>query len=278
MAIENVTTTVTSVSTILNTVTHSTTVQAAPFLLFGLPPELVVIFTIALIAIVFGILRYQVKGMPVVVKWLRKNYSAVQFRAQEDLGGIFLYVLNARGKREETIKKTGLPIEVKIINNKSEAYFLKPKNGHSLDGKLLEQIKAKGFSVELRSTMDRKGKEVTKGYIIEKKEPTEQLAYLDVAAGGLKMYREYNIVEGTGTTMQLLDIRKKIDEQGGEKAEDSGNSSLMHEVRGAAKGFLALMAEAMQGTFKSLILPLVAGGGLFSMILIVIEMLTGHLK
>src|SRR6266849_182915 len=105
------------------TATHSTTItnQAAPFLLFGLPPELIAIFALSFILIAFAMFKYQVKGIPIVVKWIHKNGAAWQMRARQDLNGLFIDVLSIRGKRLEVLKQTGLALEVSVLPDKFKA-------------------------------------------------------------------------------------------------------------------------------------------------------------
>lgn len=283
--VTTITQTVTSSTGITSTFTvnHTTTTAAAPFLLFGLPPELVAVFTFAIVGVVIAYFRLQVKGLPVLIRWLRSNYSAVQFRAQEDLRGIYLYVLNARGKREETITKTGKPFQVKVVDNKSYAYLLRDgKAGHDLSAIEKEELEKKGWKIVDRSERytNWRGKELPrKAYLIEKKEPTEQLAYLDIAAGGQKMYRMYDAVEGTGTTLELLDVKNKIDAaiENSEKTETAASSGMVHEELAASKSFLDLLAEAMQGSFKTFLIPFLAGGGVFGMAVLLVAILSGHL-
>lgn len=257
-------------STIINTVTQSTTIQAQPFLLFGLPPELLAIFVLAILGIAFFFFKFQVKGVPVMLTWIYKNGSAVMLRAQEDLQGIFLNVLKG-SKKVETLKKTGLPLQVRYMPNKFQAYIDVPKD-QTINDDVLRRLKDKGFKIT-PTKYTRKGE--VKAYLIDK-EPslTSGLAYLDVNLGGLKTARLYAAIEGTG---QTIDWAPRIQASGNGES-NPGNTVVIHEVRSAAKEFLHMMAESMKGTFQALILPLIAGAGIGGMLVTILVILTGHLR
>jgi hypothetical protein len=256
--------TITTTVTFTGTTTH--TVQAAPFLLFGLPPELVLGFTLAIVAVIFLFFRFQVKGVPVMLVWIYKNGSAIMLRAREDLQGIFLDVLKS-GKKAEIIKKTGLALPVRYLPNNFKAYIEPPKNRFT-ETAIIKDLRTAGFKVNVQRT-DRKG--AVKAYLIEKEASVEKtLAFLDVNLGGMKSAKLYATIEGMGET---IDWQPKIETTNNK--DDSGNTILLQEMKTAAKGFFALLAEAMQGTMKSLILPLVAGVGLGITIIVLVVTLTG---
>lgn len=257
--------------------THTVTTQAPPFLLFGVPPELAAVFTIAIVAVVYLFFRFQVKGVPVIIELIARNYQAKQFRAQQDLNGLWLYILNARGKKAATLKKTGLPVEVHLVDNKSRAYMIQEgKRNGGLDPDIKKQLYEKGWKI--REIEGKKEKE-RKAYIFEEPSPPyKTLAYIDIEAGGQKRFTKFTAVEGTGTTMQLIDVKKKVDEAGESEDDNSeASSGLIHEELAAAKSFLVILAEAMQGAFKSFILPMIAGAGLSATAILLVLELTGHL-
>lgn len=256
-------------STVTFTATHTTTVQAAPFLLFGLPPELVGLFAIVAVIMVYAVLKYNVKGVPVQLLWIYKNGSALLMRSKEDMQGIFLEVMNARGKKLETLKKPGLALPVKVMPDKFTAYVEMPKNTTMQDSTLVE-LRSKGFKIS-PAKQNRKG--VIKAYLIEKESKlTEALAYLDVSLGGLKTMRLYGAVEGAGETFNWQD---KIDAA---KSTDPGNTAVIHEMRSAFKSFAQILADAVKGTFSALLIPLIMGISLGGMLTVILLLVSGHMK
>jgi hypothetical protein len=254
-------------STVTLTGTHTVTVQAAPVLLFGLPPELILIFTVAAVFVIWGFFRFQVKGVTVSLIWIYKNGSAIMLNAQQDLQGIFLYVIKGR-RKVETLKKTGMPLQVRYLPPKFKAYMETPKN-HALDDPNFKALREKGFKIT-PERHDRRGN--IKAYLLEKDGSIEEtFAYLDVNLGGLKTAQLYATVEGSGETMSW---QKKIDDA----PVDSGNTVVLQEMRTAAKGFFQLLAEAMQGSLKTFLLPLIAGLGIGGMVTVLLFILSGHLK
>lgn len=270
MPVVNSTSTVTSVSTStatqISTIHQTTTINAGPTLVFGLPVELVAIIVLAMVGIVFLFFRFQVKGVPVNLIWIYKNGSAVMFRAREDLQGIFLDIIRG-GRKAEIIKKTGLPLAVRYIPDKFRAYIDVPKD-KTISEPEMKQLKDRGFKIT-PTKYDRKSR--IRGYLVEKEhEMDTALAYLDVNLGGLKQVRLYASIEGSGET---IDWTPKIQESKGE--QDSGNTILLGEMKSAAKQFFALLAEAMQGSIKTFLLPLIAGLGIGAMLMVLIVTLTG---
>lgn len=245
---------------------------------FGIPPEVYVVFALAAVALVWLVFKYNVKGTPAQVLWLYKNYSGKLFRVMEDLGGIFLYILSANGKKAETLKKTGQPIEVDVIP-RTVSYFLDDDGYYNvLSEKLRADIEAAGFKITqrpLESVGRIRRKIQSKGYLVKAETPKSRLAYIDVAAsGGPKRIRLYVAVEGTGTTTEFVDVRGIVD---GAKNVDPGNSSIIHEERSAVKAFLSEWAAALRGTLQNLILPMATGAGLLAMVLLIVELIRGKL-
>lgn len=257
----------------ISTVHVTTTVHGSitlPTLVFGLPPEVFVVIILAVVGIVFLFFRFQVKGVPVYLVWIYKNGTAVWLKAREDLQGIFLDVIKG-GKKVEVLKKTGLALPVRYLPNNFKAYIETPAKNVQLVGAMAE-LKMKGFTVEERSdrVQGRIRRHLIKTYLIEKKaETTEALAYLDVSLGGLKQARIYASIEGSGET---IDWKPKIE---GEEGKDPGNTVLIQEMRSAAKGFFALLAEMLQGGIRSLLLPLIAGLGIGGLLVAIIFIALG---
>lgn len=276
MPVVNSTSTVTSVSTStatqISTIHQTTTINAGPTLVFGLPVELVAIIVLAMVGIVFLFFRFQVKGVPVNLIWIYKNGSAIMFRAREDLQGIFLDIIKS-GRKAEIIKKTGLPLAVRYVPDKFNAYIDTPAANKNIES-AMQELRVKGFKV-IEQPDRKRGffprPTLIKGYIIQKEPSLEKaLAYLDVNLGGLKQVRLYASIEGSGET---IDWSPKIQESKGE--QDSGNTILLGEMKSAAKQFFALLAEAMQGSIKTFLLPLIAGLGIGAMLMVLIVTLTG---
>lgn len=265
----NITTTVTQTFTGFHTTTQQ--VPASGFVL-GVPDDLW--FLIIIGAVVLGVyfFRTQVKDIPVNILWVFKNHSGRIFRAAEDLEGAFLTVFDWKGKGVETLKKNGVPVEVTYLPEKAKAYIVRSetKNGKPMDDATKRALEAQGFKVEEQPD----GKKGEKAYVINR-DPKEErtTAYLDVHLGGLKSMRLYTTLQGTGTTIDLLKELEKAT-----ATTKAGNESVMHEERGAAKAYLRDIAEAFAGSWKTVILPLVAGLGIGGMISLLLILLTGHFK
>lgn len=262
----------TFVVTSTQTVEKTTTSQAS--FLFGLPPWELAIFGVVIGLVVLVYFRSSVRSIPVGVLWVYKNRAAIKLKAKEDLSGVFLDVTNARGKTLTTLKKTGLPIEVKAVN-KAKAYFIaetRPTDGFNLAEQ--EVLKEKGWKIEPREAGSwRKrpwnAKQPLRGYLLEKDEETvNETAWLDVSLGGLKHERLYASVEGTGQTIDWLDPAK-VDGKGEEK------SAILNEEKSAAQEWLRLLAEAAAGGLRSILLPLIAGLGIGCTVTFLVIILTG---
>ena len=189
---------------------------------------------LAIVVSSYFFFRTNVQGVPVNVTWVFKNGSAYKFRAEEDLQGIFLRIKNARGKIIETIKKNGIPLEVKEIDKKD----------------------MKAYLVKFANDQDR--------------------AFLAVSYSKMKHSREYTVLEGTGETVNVIKEAEKIEKKEGDSNPSSGNAVVLHEEQSAAKEFFKGLAMALQGTFRALILPLIAGGALGMSATIILILLTGH--
>lgn len=252
------------------TSTRTTTQQLpAPGFIFGIPTELWLVGIIVIGIVGFYFFRTQVRDIPVNVLWVFRNGHSRIFRASEDLGGVFLNVMDWKGKKAETLKKTGEPLEVTYMPERAKTYIIEPetKHGKPLTQETMAELEHEGF--RLREETDRKGK--LKAYIATRPPKEEkELAYIDAHLGGLKTARLFVVPEGTGST---FDVVKAIQ---GLNVEDPGNTSLLHEERGAAKAALKDYAEAAAGSFRTLVIPLVAGLGIGGMISLLFILLTGH--
>jgi hypothetical protein len=147
-------------------------------LIFGADPTLFVLFAlVATIGVIF-VIRFMGKNLgtiDVVLTWVFKNHTALRFKAKEDLRGIFLDVLNARGKSIEALKKEGYAIEVTDIDRKAmKAYILEKPKGAT-------------------------GK--------------PQISLL-VKQGRTKSSREFITVEGTGQTIDFVERSKDLKDSG----------------------------------------------------------------
>lgn len=257
------------------TVTHTSTQQLAPSPFFlGIPNELWLVIIPVIGVVFYLVLKFNVKGVPVKVLWLAKNYSALQLRASEDLQGLWLTIINARGKKVETIKKTGKAIEVYMAANKNGiAYTLNERRkAAELDDATKEMLKAKGFNLQ----EVRKGRKMKlKGYIMKKDAPDIEIAYLDLPKGGMKHERMYTAVEGTGHTLDLLNWREIIDQQ---DTNESGSDGVIHQEINAAKSWLQLLAEAARASLGNTLLMVGGGFGIGGMVVMLALILTGHFK
>lgn len=267
----------TSTVTVVSTVHQTQTINNGPLLIFGLPPELIAVILFAVAGIGYAWFRFSARGRPVIVEWLFRNYSGKQFRAMEDLNGLWLYIMNATGKKAATLKKNGLPIEVELTNNKARAYTIQERHRNGgLDSATRQDLINKGFKIK---DLPFKNEKVRKGYILTEPDPPKKtLAYIDYEAGGAKIFRKYTVVEGTGTTMTVLDMKAKIDGTKEMEPGDEASAGLVHEELAASKSFLQLLAEAMQGNIKTFLIPLLAGLGIGGMITALLFVLSGHLK
>lgn len=263
-------------TTITLTATH--TVQgSAPGLIFGLPQDLVGVLLIVTATIVWLFLRFNVKSIPVRVLWIFKNNFSVMFDAKEDLGGIFIDIVKGR-KKVQKLRKEGLPIEVREIPAKAEAYSIVNTNkGSVLSEEVQAQLKLEGYTVIDKSPKPEtnwrgKLKTTDKAYLVQRKNSgvyDEELIGYDVSLGGLKHTRLYVSIEGTGTTKDLVG-------EDADKAPD-GRAGVLQEEVGAAQEIFKMIREAAQSSWKAIILPMIAGGGLFSVVTILILIVSGRL-
>jgi len=241
--------------------------------------DLWVILIIAGVAVAWFFFRSSVQGVPVIVKWVYRNGTAIELKAKEDLQGIFLEILNAKGKVIETIKKTGIPLEVQEINEKdSRAYLVKFSDGSKrvFLSVALSRMKHKREYTVLEGTgetVDLMDKGRKMGSLPSTSIPmlTEAALLLRDGAGDSAEDKQIRVKSANG----LESIVKQISE--GPQIGGLGNSVTLHEERSAAKAFMKDLAEALAGTFKALILPMIAGGGMTASAIIIVLLLSGHL-
>lgn len=249
----NATTTATFVATTTSTVHGTTLAVFNPTTEIGL----IVGFLILVGSVLY--FRSSVKGLPVMIRWIYKNGQAVLFKGQQDVGGLFIGVLNARGKRAESLKATGTPIEVFYVPEKAKAYVIEDDLGR--------EVVTDKQGTPLK---DKKGNQITKAV------PQLTTAYMDVSLGGLKHVRMYDAVEGVGKVVDWNHIIKselQLDED-----SEEGASGLYNEEMNAMKGIFRLFAEALVGTLRGLLMPYVAGLGTGAMLLTFLFLFTGHFK
>jgi hypothetical protein len=259
-----------STSTVTFTATHTSTVQLAAPNVLGFPPEIFALIIWAAVVVIFLFFRLQVKGVPSVLLWIYKTGSALQFRIHQDLNGLFITVLSARGKKLETLTQGAEPLEVTVMPDKVE-FFIKPEDlGQVVDEEMKRMIEAKGFKIKEK----RAGKKnKLKGYLVYNEPKLKRvLAYLDTSLGGLRHMRLFATFEGSGTTVDWMDRAKDF------KPDTNVKTGIIHQEQSAAKGWLQLLADAAKGTFGAILLPLLAGGGLFGMAELLVLILTGHFK
>ena len=208
----------------------------------GLPYEIWGLVVFAIVVAMYFIFRTNYEAIPVRALWIFKNGQAYSFKAKEDLQGIFLKIVNARGKEIETIKKRGIPLEVKEIDEKqAKAYIAK------------------------FATTDAEGKPTT-----------EKRAYLNVAFSKMKHERVYAVLEGTGETIDIVELATQDAKKKAKGEPSSGNAVVLHEEQSAAKELFKAWAEALAGSLRALVLPLAAGGAIGMAATLVLLILTGH--
>lgn len=205
-----------------------------------------------------------------MLKWIYKTGSALQFRVQQDLNGLFINVLSARNKKLETLTQGAQPLEVTLLPDKVKFYINPEERGERLDEETMKMLAAKGFKIE----ETRRGKKnKLKGYLIYTEPKLQKvLAYLDVSLGGLKHVREYATIEGSGTTIDWQDRAKDVAPGG------TGKAAIINEEISAGKSWLHVLAEAARGTLSSLLLPLAAGISIGGMLFFLISLLSGHFR
>ena len=262
----NATVTVTYTGTSTTTVNH-TVLQALPwqFYVAGLA-------VLATGVLVFVFFRLNVKEVPVEVEFIGTNYHAWQIRAKKDINGIYLKLFRG-SKHIESLKAVTKPVEVQILNDKAKGYVVKKK---LMDEETRKLLTSKGFTVTDREK-DRKGR--VKSYLLEEPANGKALAYFPTHVGGLKTVLRYMTVEGTGKTidpMEMVDKALAPEGNGHAKAQED-TTGLVHELVSAGKEVIGLINEGAQGNFKMLLG--VAAGLPMGMALIMVALeFTGHLR
>lgn len=206
--------------------------------------------------------------------YMRHNYSATLFRVKTDLQGIFVTVLYGfLGRRQETLQQSGRPIEVEIALKGDVHILERPKNSAAFTPDLQKPLLDLGYKIT--PSGKKKDKFGVRGYLI--REPDEQKrvkAMIDVSGG--KRMRLYGGVVGLGDTVDLLDFHDGIDKA--KLKSTNSNAIVLHEMKMAVKAFLQLLAEALKGSISSFFVPFVLGGSVFSMVVFLALLLSGHLK
>lgn len=102
----------------------------------GIPTDFLLIVSVTVIAITFLMFFYLFKGVPVKVLYLRKNFSAREFKASENLDSTSLKILGKRNKVLKTLVIKGRPFEFQgggmfrkrlFIANQGEDFTINPQ-------------------------------------------------------------------------------------------------------------------------------------------------------
>jgi hypothetical protein len=205
--------------------------------------DLIILVGIVGIVVAWFFFRSQVQGLPVNITWMFGNRTALRFRGEEDLQGVFLKVKNARGKVIETIKKRGIPLDVKNIDrNDMKVYLIDEPDASQESG--------------------------VKGRV-----------YLDVAYSKMKHSREYYTREGTGTTIDMLTIGTSGNgKPSPEEVADAGSAVVLHDEQSAFKAWLRDMAEAAKRDMTTILIFMGAGASMGLAVTLVLLIFTGHFR
>ena len=98
---------------------------------------------------------------------------------------------------------------------------------------------------------------------------TAKCAPTDVHLGGKQFMRLHFLIEGQGETLDLPSVGK--DQEG----QEEGKETATHEMLGAFKSILNMLADKAQGGMKRHILPFIAGFGIGGLLILVTERLFG---
>lgn len=214
----------------------------------GIPVDLWIVFALVAVVAVFVVNRSLVRGVPVGINWLFDNHTGRRLVGEWDLNGLFIRVKSTRGKVLETIKRTAIPFDIVHVD-KYKAYI------------------AENDFQKMKEWQEKKLQDK------EFKDPKPEVTGYLMHQGGLRHTTEFYVREGTGETLDPLAGTVTA-----EKGPDTGHTSILHEMKAAAKEFLKLWAEATKGTFQALILPIITGIGLGSMVTILLLLVTGHVR
>lgn len=261
--IHNSTTTVTFTGTVTSTINH-TVLQSIPwqFYLIGL-----LILAGGVLAYVF--FRLNVKEIPAVVEFLGTNYHAWEIRAKKDINGIYLKLYRG-SKHVESLKAVTKPFEVTVLDPKVKGYIVSKR---LMDDDTRKLLTDRGFTITDRDK-DRKGR--VKSYLLEEPPNGKALAYFPTHLGGMKTVLRYMTVEGTGKTIDPMEVVGATLNGGNNKSEED-TTGLVHELVSAGKEIIGLINEGAQGNFKMLLG--VAAGLPMGMALIMVALeFTGHLR
>jgi hypothetical protein len=95
----------------------------------GIGYEIWGFFSLIFLAVIYLVFKFRGRDIPVKVLWIFKNRAAVLLPAKEDFAGVFLDIFSSRRRKKLTsISKFGLPLEVKIVPEKTKAYLI-PNDG-----------------------------------------------------------------------------------------------------------------------------------------------------
>lgn len=222
----------------------------------GIPVDLWIVFALVAVVAVFVVNRSLVRDIPVGVNWMFDNHTGRRLVGGLDLNGVFVRIKSARGKMLETVKKAAIPFDITHIEG-YKAYVADD------DAKRLKewQQKKRAYDAKEEGATDPGISPKLTGYLMHQ--------------GGLRHTTEIFIHEGDGVSFDPL-TGAGLDDK--DKGPDTGHTSILHEMKAAAKEFLKLWAEATKGTFQALILPIITGIGLGSMVTILLLLVTGHVR
>ena len=141
-------------------------------------------------------------------------------------------------------------------------------------GKKALDLVQNGLPIQVSSI----NKDRTKAYVIpadpnngKDKSIKEDVIYYDIKMGRVKHERLFVTVEASGKTLDFIkDANKNM--------EENSHTSVAQEEVGVLKQALRLWAEAMQGSFKTIILPIITGLGLGWGSLALILLMLGRLR
>ena len=179
-----------------------------------------------------------IRAMPVKVLWELKNGAAYLLPAKEDLNGVFVDVVNARGKKILSLMKEGQPIEVKEPPEKDakQLYLIGgPHNGK------------KGG----RDSDD------------------DDRPYLDVNLSRTKSMRLYRTMEKSGQTLPW-------GAEDGQEVNLHG--STVNQETATVNELLKRMEENIRNTFRALIMPILTGVSLGSMATFLLLIVLGRIR
>lgn len=161
------------------------------------------------------------------------------------------------------VYKTGTTIRLRA-KEEINGIILEIKNAR---GKTITEIQRNGLPLEVQE-IDEKN---MVAYLVRFADGGKKV-YLVARKGKFKSSREYTTLEGTGTTIDVLE--RAVSQSSGAQGS-TGNTSLLHEERSGFRAFLADLAHGST-TFIDTIMGWVPGIGIGMALAFLIGALTGH--